>query len=86
MKTMLAAAIALAMGTGAALAQGGGGGPPAAITPFSIWSMENGAGKPYTAMPELLRKGRNAESLNSAPATPRGFAQQPAKQGAAVQN
>jgi hypothetical protein len=86
MKTMLAAAIALAMGTGAALAQGGGGGPPAAITPFSIWSMENGAGKPHTPMSELLRKGRNGEPLNSSP-TPRGFAQQPpAKQGAAVQN
>ena len=85
MKTMLAAAIAFAMGTGAALAQSAGG-PPAATTPFGIWSMENGAGKPYTPMPELLRKGRNGEALNSAPATPRGFAQQPAKRGAAVQN
>jgi hypothetical protein len=87
MKTMLAAAIALCDGNGRGSCPGGRGGPPAAITPFNIWSIENGTGRPHTSMPELLRKGRNGDSLNSAPTTPRGFAQQlPAKQGATVQN
>jgi hypothetical protein len=85
MKTMVAAAFALAMGTGAALAQGGAGGPPAPTTLFNIWSMESAAGKPLTPMSELMRRGRNGEALNSAP-TPRGFAQQPPAQGSAVRN
>jgi hypothetical protein len=84
MKTMFAAAIVLATGTGAALAQGGAG-PPTPVTPFTMWEKEGAAGKPLTPMPELMRKAHNGEGLNTAP-TPRGFAQQPPAQGAALQN
>ena len=84
MKTMFAAAIALAMGPGTALAEGGAG-PYALITPFAIWSSESGTGKPLTPMPELMRMAHNGERLNSAP-TPRGFAQLPPAQDAAVEN
>ena len=81
MKTMFAAAIALAMGTGTALADG----PYAPITPFVIWIGQNAAGMPLTPMPELMRMAHNGERLNSAP-TPRAFAQQPSAQGAAVES
>jgi hypothetical protein len=87
MKTIMflgAAAIALAMGTGTALAQGGVG-PPTPVTPFTTWETEGAAGKPLTPMSELMRKTHNGEGLNSAP-TPRGFAQQPPAQGAPAQN
>ncbi len=57
----------------------------APITPFVIWSNQSAAGKPLTPMPELMRKGREGESLNSAP-TPRGFALRPPAPGAAVRN
>ena len=81
MKTMFAAAIAFAMGTGMALADG----PPTPVTPFTMWEKEGAAGKPLTPMSEFMRKAHNGEGLNSAP-TPRGFAQQPPALGAAVQN
>ena len=84
MKAMFAAALAFAMGTGMALAQGGGG-PTNSLTPFTMWEKEGAAGKPLTPMPELMRKAHSGEGLNSAP-TPRGFAQQPPALGAPAQN
>ena len=83
-KTMFSAAIALAMGTGMAFAQGAVG-PPTPVTRFTTWETEGAAGKPLTPMSELMRNAHNGEGLNSAP-TPRGFAQQPPAQGAAVRN
>jgi hypothetical protein len=83
-RQIFAAAIALAMGTGTALAQGGVG-PPTPVTPFTTWEKEGAAGKLLTPMSELIRKAHDGEALNSAP-TPRGFAQQPPAGGAAVQN
>jgi len=83
MRTMFAAAIAFAMGTGMALAQGGGGGTP--VTQFNMWEKEGAAGQPLTPMSEFMRKAHNGEGLNSAP-TPRGFAQQPPAQNAPAQN
>ena len=83
MKTMFAAGIAFAVGTGMALAQGGGGGTP--VTQFNTWEKEGAAGKPLTPMSELMRKAHSGEGLNGAP-TPRGFAQQPPALGTPAQN
>ena len=58
MKTMLATMLALAMGTGMAMAQGNGG-PAAPITPFTIWSAESAAGKPLTPTSELSQMAHN---------------------------
>jgi hypothetical protein len=58
MKTMLAAVLALTMGTATAMAQGNGG-PAAPITPFTIWSAESAAGKPLTPTSELIRMAHN---------------------------
>jgi hypothetical protein len=81
MKTMIVAAIALAMATGTALAQSAGGangnGPAGPITPFTIWQMQSQTGKPLTPMRELTRMAHEGQGLNTAPA-PRGVAEAPA--------
>ena len=64
MKTMIAAAVALAMATGTALADGGNGGPLPLTTPFAIWQQESASGKPLTPTSELLRMADNGQRSN----------------------
>jgi hypothetical protein len=58
MRTMIVAA-ALAMGMGTAVAQSNlganGNGPAAPITPFTIWSMQSQTGKRMIPTAELMR-------------------------------
>jgi|KBSSwiStaDraftv2_1062776.scaffolds.fasta_scaffold2208927_1 hypothetical protein len=68
MKTMFAAVLVLAMGTGMAMAQGNGG-PAAPITPFTIWSAEGAAGKPLTPLSELIRMAQRAPAQAPSVAT-----------------
>ena len=75
MKTIFAAAVALAMGTGVALADGANGnGPVAPNTPFTIWSMQSQNGKPFTPTSELMRMAHNGQGLDGVSA-PHGVAQ-----------
>ena len=64
MKTIVAAAVALAIGTGTALAHEANGGPLPPATPFAIWQQESAAGKPLTPMSELMRMADNGQGLN----------------------
>jgi hypothetical protein len=87
MKTMIAAAFALAMGMGTALAQSNlganGNGPAAPMTPFTIWQMQSQTGKPMIPTEELMRMAHRGQGLN---ATPAPVAESPSAQTATVQN
>jgi len=67
MKTIFAAAVALAMGTGVALADGNGNGPVAPNTPFTIWAMQGGNGKPFTPTSELTRMAHDGQGAGVSP-------------------
>ena len=89
MRTIIAPAAALAMGMamGTAVAQNSanGNGPAAPITPFTIWSMESQTGKRMIPMPELIQMAHDGRGLNDAPA-PRGRAEGPPAQTTVAPN
>ncbi|HEY2618465.1 MAG TPA: hypothetical protein VGI78_14085 [Acetobacteraceae bacterium] len=88
MKTMIAAITAMGMGMGMAAAQSSpgsnGNGPVGPMSPFTIWQMQSQTGKPMIPTQELMRMAHRGQGLNGAPA-PRGVAESPSAQTAAVQ-
>jgi hypothetical protein len=86
MKTMIAAAFALAMGTAAAQSNPGanGNGPAGPMTPFTIWQMQSQTGKPMIPMKELVQMAHRGQGLDGAP-SPRGVAESTSARTAEVQ-